>query len=459
MVTTRASKAKIKLVPYSKKQKMLTTWWVPGISPYADKDVIICDGAIRSGKTTVGSMSFILWAMYTFNYTNFGIAGKSLDSLKRNLWVPLQQWFGDIGMQVVRLRETTNGYILKYSYVDKKGNTRQVENYFFLFGGKDEGSYQYVQGFTAGGFFFDECALMPQSFVNQAVARCSTEGSKIWFNCNPQGPFHWFKTDWIDKVNEKNGYHLHFKMQDNPSLSPKTLKRYNETWTGVFYQRFILGEWVAAEGTIYLTFANNVERYLINDVKSWITKNNKRLMAIYIGVDWGHNKSANVAVAVGITENYKDIIVLDEWYTKELLDPEELYKYHVKFAKNVVDNYGPCTIYCDNAEMMLVRGLKNSIQKAQLRANVKPCIKYEIVDRIVLSNSLFAQGRIWIAGHCKWLVDGFRTSVWDMDKKRDIRLDDGTTNIDSLDAFEYALCGHMRQIGNYVELGNKAGEE
>lgn len=449
MSTARMSRARVNLVPFSRKQKMLTTWWVPDISPHSDKDIIICDGSIRSGKTMIGSMSYIMWLMYNFENQNFGLAGKSLDSLRRNLWVPLQQWFLDIGIKVVRLRDTASGYILRYSYDGK-----QIENYIYLFGGKDEGSAAFVQGLTAAGFFFDECALMPESFVNQAVARCSVEDAKIWFNCNPEGPFHWFKTKWVDRIEERNGVRIHFKMEDNPSLSERTLERYRNQWDGVFYQRFVLGEWVAAEGAIYPKFTNNQDRYIIKDVKQWLSDNDKKIIAVYIGIDWGHNKSANTAVAVGITENYQDVIVIDEWYSTELLDPEQLYKHHTSFISDIVKNHGYLTVFADNAEMMLVRGLKNSCGKEGIRASVQACIKYEIVDRIVIENTLFAQERIKINAKCTKVIDGFRGALWDEKSKKDIRLDDGTSNIDSLDAFEYAICSSMNQIenrGRYID--------
>ncbi len=450
MATQRMSRASIELVPFSRKQKMLSTWWMPDISPYADKDVIICDGAVRSGKTMVGSMSYIMWLMYTFNYQNFGIAGKSLDSLRRNVWVPIQQWFYDVGIQVVRLRETANGYILKYSYKSDNGEIIKKENYIYLFGGKDEGSAAFVQGLTAAGFFFDECALMPQSFVNQAVARCSVEGAKIWFNCNPEGPYHWFKLEWLDKLHTHNGLHIHFTMADNPSLSKRTLQRYENTWEGVFYQRFVLGEWVAAEGTIYQGFASNTKDYLIDDVDVYLKQNNKRIMAVYMGVDWGHSGSANTIVAVGITERAEEVIVIDEWFTKEELDPMLLYVKLIAFMKPITDKYGYVKVFGDNAELMMVRGLSNAAAKAGIKASIPKtgCIKHEIIDRIVLENTLFAQHRIKINKKCDRLIGAFQTAVWDSKSKKDVRLDDGTSNIDSLDAFEYAICTQMKQLEN-----------
>ena len=100
-----------------------------------------------------------------------------------------------------------------------------VTNYFYIFGGKDERSQDLIQGITLAGVFFDEVALMPESFVNQATGRCSVDGSKYWFNCNPDGPYHWFKTEWIDKREEKHLLYLHFTMDDNLSLFGEKLRR------------------------------------------------------------------------------------------------------------------------------------------------------------------------------------------------------------------------------------------
>ena len=183
----------------------------------------------------------------------------------------------------------------------RKGN---IENYFFIFGGKDEGSQELVQGLTAAGFYFDEVALMPESFVNQATGRCSIEGSKFWFNCNPQGPYHWFKLEWIDKILEKNLLRVHFTMDDNPSLSDKIKQRYKTMYSGVFYQRFILGLWVAAEGLIYS---------MIND--TMILKKlpkNVRILTRWIGVDYGQ-ANATTFILCGLGTDNR-LYILDEYY-------------------------------------------------------------------------------------------------------------------------------------------------
>ena len=252
--------------PFSQKQKKVLTWWCDR-SPVKDKDGIIADGAIRSGKTLSMSLSFVLWAMSTFNQQNLGMAGKTIGSFRRNVLFWLKLMLRSRGYKVGDHRSDNMVEI-------SKGET---VNFFYIFGGKDERSQDLIQGITLAGMFFDEVALMPESFVNQATGRCSVDGSKFWFNCNPDSPSHWFKENWIDKStgylgkkkveeirqkaaeeNKPDGLkeiiYLHFTMDDNLSLSEKIKARYRAMYSGVFYDRFILGLWVIAEGLVYGMF-------------------------------------------------------------------------------------------------------------------------------------------------------------------------------------------------------------
>ncbi len=232
---------------FSPKQMMLMSWWLDN-SPYADYDGVIADGAIRSGKTIGMSLSFVMWAMRKFDGANFAICGKTVTSLRRNVIAPLEQMLA----------------ALPYSFAEKRTENLITvsgggkENYFYLFGGKDEAARDLIQGITLAGVLFDEVALMPESFVNQATARCSVEGAKWWFNCNPEGPFHWFKTDWINRADERKLLYIHFLMTDNKTLSQRTLDKYRKMYTGVFAKRFILGEWSVADGVIYSMFDESV---------------------------------------------------------------------------------------------------------------------------------------------------------------------------------------------------------
>ena len=230
--------------PFGEKQLAALTWWCPS-SPYADRDAVICDGAVRWGKTVGMTLSFIAWAFARFDSTAFALCGKTIASLRRNVTAPLLPTLRELGFECTE-KISQNKLAIRF---EGRMNT------FFLFGGKDEASASLIQGMTLGGVLFDEVALMPRSFVEQALARCSLEGAKFWFNCNPDNPLHWFHTEWIKRAEERNCLYLHFTMQDNPSLSPKTIARYKALYSGVFYRRFILGEWTAPRGLIYPFFS------------------------------------------------------------------------------------------------------------------------------------------------------------------------------------------------------------
>ena len=224
----------------SAKQLKAMFWWAKG-SGYEHYDAVICDGAVRSGKTFALSLSFVLWASVTFDGALLGFCGKTITALRRNVIIPLLPCLKELGFDV-KESVSNNRLTIRYG---------QHENTFFLFSGEDEGSASLIQGVTLSGVLFDEVALMPKSFVEQALARCSVSGSRFFFNCNPEYPSHWFYREWIQNRKRKNALYIHFRMRDNPSLSQKMLKRYESLYTGAFYRRFVEGEWVSVSGAVY----------------------------------------------------------------------------------------------------------------------------------------------------------------------------------------------------------------
>ncbi|MDD6660017.1 MAG: PBSX family phage terminase large subunit [Eubacteriales bacterium] len=238
-----------KFVPFSSKQLAVLNWWCKE-SGVADKNGIICDGAVRSGKTLCMGISFICWSFYNFCDTSFALCGKTISSLRRNVVTPLIPTLNELGFKC-DLRISRN--VLT---VSKDG----VTNTYYLFGGRDESSASLIQGMTLGGVMLDEVALMPRSFVEQALARCSLENAKYFFNCNPEHPYHWFYMEWIKKAKEKNVLYIHFTMDDNPSLSQSVKERYKGLYSGAFYERFIEGKWVTAQGLVYPMFS--AERHI-----------------------------------------------------------------------------------------------------------------------------------------------------------------------------------------------------
>ena len=233
---------------FSPKQRQALTWWCHPAT--RQREAIICDGAVRSGKTLCMGLSFFCWAMRTFQGQSFGLCGKTVSGLRRNLLSTLLPVLGELGF---RWEEKVSKNLLTVRFGGR-------ENTFYLFGGKDEGSAALIQGITLAGVLLDEVALMPRSFVEQACARCSVEGSRLWFSCNPEGPEHWFYKEWIRKRQERNALYLHFTMRDNPALSPAVRRRYARSFSGPFYRRFVLGEWVAAQGRVYDFFDESYVR-------------------------------------------------------------------------------------------------------------------------------------------------------------------------------------------------------
>jgi len=230
----------------SKKQMAVLTWWKALEGERYEG--IICDGAVRSGKTWSMGISFVIWACSSFRGHDLAFCGKTITSVRRNLVTPLIRSAAQWGFTVKEYPSKN------YLEIGMFGNV----NRFYLFGGRDESSAALIQGVTLAGVLLDEAALMPRSFVEQAVARCSVTGSKLWFNCNPEHRLHWFKREWIDKASEKRLLYIHFELSDNPSLSREVISRYGRLYSGAFYERFVLGRWVSTEGLVYPMFSEKL---------------------------------------------------------------------------------------------------------------------------------------------------------------------------------------------------------
>ncbi|MDO5558118.1 MAG: PBSX family phage terminase large subunit [Oscillospiraceae bacterium] len=250
---------------FSKKQLQAMLWWAR--SATKKRKAIICDGSVRSGKTMAMTIGFVFWSSKSFNNENFAFCGKTIESLKRNVITPMQKWLK--GVCTIQERVSKN-----YVEITMNGHT----NRYYVFGGKDETSYQLVQGITLAGILLDEVALMPRSFVDQAITRCSVKGSKLWFNCNPEGSEHWFYKEWIKDSEKKNALHLHMTMDDNLSLDSETKEMYERSFSGVFYDRYIKGLWVLADGLVYPMWSDNyvIDSYKPDEWGEW-----------YVSADYG----------------------------------------------------------------------------------------------------------------------------------------------------------------------------
>ena len=415
----------------SNKQKKILAF------PYSKYDALICDGAVRSGKTSIMMWAFVRWAMENFSGQRFGVCGRTVDSCTKNIIVPFT------AMSLAKER-----YIIRWRRGDKVMEVRRgaVTNYFEVFGGKDEASYTLIQGRTLAGVLLDEVVLMPRSFVEQALARCSVDGARLWFSCNPGSPHHWFYQEWIKRSRERNALYLHFEMTDNPGLSKRTLERYEKMYAGIFYDRYVRGLWVAAEGIVYKDFANDTEKYLIGDPLEWAKQNGTSFSIISIGVDFGGTKSATKFQATGITKDFRVVALEEEYIKNEEIDPNALNRRFATFCQLITSKYGYSQTRADSAETVLIRGLDHTAQKMHLGTQVKNAMKLQITDRIRLVVLLMKQGRFKVSRNCPHLIDALQTAIYDPDKFEDERLDDGTSDIDSLDAFEYSIEPYYKDL-------------
>ena len=385
-----------KFKPFSKKQRKVMNWWMDS-SPVKEWNGIIADGAIRSGKTVAMSLGFVFWAMKTYDGQNFIMAGKTIGSFKRNVLTNL------------KLMLTSRGYRWKHHLsenmleVTRKGHT----NYFYMFGGRDESSQDLVQGITAAGAFFDEVALMPESFVNQATGRCSVEGSKLWFNCNPAGPAHWFKTGWIDKCKEKGLLYLHFTMEDNLSLSEKIKARYRSMYAGVFFQRYILGLWRAAEGLIYTMCTG---RNYYTDAERPIAL--KSIAQKYITVDYG---TTNPCVFLEVWDDGETIWIDREYRwdsrSEEARRSANPQKTDAQYADDMAEFMGAepedqCMIIVDPSAASFILELRNRGFYVKEADN-------EVLDGIRKVSTLLAMKCLKINRKCKGLRAEMQSYVWD----------------------------------------------
>lgn len=395
---------------------------------YDDNRINLLTGSVRSGKTYV---SLLKWAIFVASMPEnceYLMVGKTITSLKRNCLGLLQDLVGDN---------------FKYSISQKVGTLfgRQI----WLEGANDIKAESKIRGMTLAGAYVDELTQIPFDFYSMLLSRLSVKGAKLYATTNPDTPKHWVKEKIID--NEEIDKKIwHFTFDDNVILRKNNeeyfeqLKREYQSMGDVFYQRFILGLWVLAEGIIYKQFANNTEMF-VRDKAVDENGNKINFMLISIGIDYGATEGETEFKATGITQYFKEAWTIDEMKMAGLHTPEEMYEKFVEFYKRVVKEYGKVThCFGDYGALgqVLTFGLNKHLQKNNIPLQVQDCIKGKIIDRIYMDQMLFAQHRRFILKECKYLIEAYSLAVWD-EKHEDERLDDGTTPIDDLDASEYSM--------------------
>ena len=368
----------------SEKQKKIMAF------PYSSYDAIICDGAVRSGKTSIMTWAFVDWAMREFSGQRFGICGKTVDSASKNIVVPF--------LSMSRAKER---YTLRWRRADKvlEISRGYVKNYFEVFGGKDESSFALIQGRTLAGVLLDEVVLMPRSFVEQALTRCSVDGAKVWFSCNPEGPEHWFYKEWIKRRQEHNALYLHFEMTDNPSLSPKTLERYRSMFSGVFYNRYVRGLWVIAEGLIYDMFGPDTNTYTDEQAPPSLHFSGTRTIAC----DYG---TTNPTCFLDIYD-YDGTIYVDREYRWDSRE-EHRQKTDEEYADDMEAflHGDQCAIIVDPSAASFIAALRR-------RGLYVIPADNEVLDGIRKTATLFQSRKLLVNKSCAPLIGELGTYLWD----------------------------------------------
>lgn len=358
--------------------------------PYSAYDALICDGAVRSGKTSIMIWAFVDWAMRNFSGQRFGICAKTVGSAKKNIIVPFMSMTASKERYTIRWRQADNELEVR------RGYTRNV---FEVFGGKDESSFALIQGRTFAGVLLDEVVLMPESFVNQALARCSVDGAKLWFSCNPGPPSHWFYEEWIKEHKRHNALYLHFTMRDNPSLSDKVINLYESMYPpGVFYDRYVLGEWVMAEGLIYPMYQDAIAKPPEGKPEQYV-----------LSIDYGTMN----AFAAGLWGKYGDVwYMVDEYYysgrDEGIQKTDEEYAVALdRFTDGIGDEYHRLKTIIDPSAASFIALLQKRKKYRVIKA------KNDVADGIRETATAMQTGKIKIVPRCKnWLteVQGY---VWD----------------------------------------------
>ncbi len=359
--------------------------------PYTGKEALICDGAVRSGKTSIMAISFVRWAMECFNRRSFALCGKSVGAVERNIINPL------LGTSYIR-----DSFEVRYNRSSHLFTLRRGkrENVFYLFGGKDESSASLIQGVTLAGVLLDEVALMPRSFVEQALARCSVAGAKLWFNCNPENPMHWFRQEWILQAEKHNALHLHFLMDDNPALDETTKARYRSMFSGVFYQRFVLGRWVISEGVIYDMFDQTENVYTDEERPVDLEWTGRRMIA----VDYG---TTNPMRFLDIYD-YDGTLYVDREYNWDSRR-EHRQKTDGEYADDLsafMGSKNPCEVIIDPSAASFIAELRR-------RGFFVTPANNEVADGIRRTASLLSRRSIRIHSRCVCLIDEMGTYLWD----------------------------------------------
>ena len=330
-------------------------------------------------------LSFFLWAFASFDKQRFGICGKTISSLRRNVLAEILPRLEGLGAS---WKERRSENLVTVRFLGR-------ENQFYIFGGRDESSASLIQGITFAGILLDEVALMPQSFVEQACARCSVAGSRLWFNCNPAGPSHWFYRSWILEAGQRNCLRLHFTMEDNPSLTEEIRQRYQRLYTGVFYRRYILGQWAQAEGRVYDFFEAGMAKTVPEGpFDKW-----------YVSCDYGTVNPTSMGLwgrCRGVWYRVKEFYFSSRREMRQMTDEE-----YAQALGNLAGGRQLTAVIVDPSAASFIEVLRRHGWRVQKADN-------DVLSGIRLTSDCLKDGRIVICEGCADCLREMDEYVWDL---------------------------------------------
>ena len=422
---------------FSPRQLITMLWW--NNEEYAHCKGIVADGAIRSGKTTAVAYGFLLWSMTRFSDVNFGLCGKTIRSFERNVLMPMKGICASLGYSY-RERKSEN----MIGIIDRRSRR---SNRYYMFGGNDERSQALIQGITLAAVPLHEVVLMPESFVNQAMARLSVTGAKVWMTCNPEGLMHYVKRRFIDRYQEAQLLYVHFTMDDNFSLSDERRAFYKSQFTGVFYRRYVLGEWCLASGLVMSAFDR--EKHVIEP------PDERKYSVCFLSGDYG-TTNPTALLYVGYNEEMKCFDVLDEYYYNSR--ETEIQKSDDEYVKDIKAFAGKRPIlraYFDPAAASLIVALREAHVFARLeQAN------NDVSAGIKWTNMMFSTGRLRISDKCVNLIKELQVYSYDEDASikegRDVVKKEMDHAVDALRYFCYSEVYGRRVMYNMRDIAINA---
>ena len=381
-------------------------------------------GATRSGKT----------------YLDYYIIPKRIRACKGNgLIVLLGNTQGTIERNVLEPMRSIWGSGL-VGTISSTNKAKLFGKEAYILGADKKNQVARIQGAGIEYCYGDEITTWSQDVFQMLKSRLDKPNSCFDGTCNPDSPNHWFK-EFLDS--KANIYHQHYTIDDNPFLTDEFVSALKQEYYGtVYYNRFILGQWARAEGAIYKLFAGKPDRYFISleELKQ------KKIQMINVGVDFGGNLSKHAFVATGITNDYEVIVLVSERHDADT-DSDKLCMLFIDFIKRVFDMYSNIdTVYCDSAEQVLIRTLRKALYDNGFNLSVRNASKIEIVDRIRLVAGLISRNKFFYTINADTVKDALTNAVWDETKIKTVRLDDGSSDIDTLDAMEYSIERYAKRL-------------